>query len=75
MNPRTRFVDRLWELMMWTHNMKYPEHKIGPEDLADIRKKMGEIEDHEMSVQEVKSKFGPTVNLFYVGIYTKSIRY
>ena len=55
--------------------MKYPEHKIGPEDLADIRKKMGEIEDHEMSVQEVKSKFGPTVNLFYVGIYTKSIRY
>ena len=71
---KAKFVDRLWELMMWTHNMKYPDHKVGEKDLADIRKKMGEIEDHEMSVQEVKSKFGSTVNLFYVGVYTKSIR-
>ena len=71
---KSKFVDRLWELMMWTHNTKYPERQISEEDLADIRMKMGEIEEHEMNAQEVESKFGHTVNLFHVGIYTKSIR-
>ena len=72
---KSNLLDKLWELMMWTHNKKYPEHKIGPEDLAEVRNKMGEIEDNKMSANEVNVKFGRTVNLFYMGIYTKSIRY
>ena len=72
---KSNLLDKLWELMMWTHNEKYPEHKIGQEDLAEVRDKIGEIEDHKMSANEVNAKFGRTVNLFYMGIYTKSIRY
>ena len=38
------------------------------------RKQIGEIENNYMSESEYKKKFGHHLTLFYLGIYTKSIR-
>ena len=67
-------LDRLWEQMRLTYNMKYPEREITEEELNDVREKIGQIQDNELTEDNIEEKFGDKVNLFYFGFYTTSLK-
>ena len=77
-NPKILFqkkelFDQLWEQMMWTYNIKYPEKKIDKNKLKEIRKTIGEIhlEKYHPKAEEYEEKYGK--EFFYLGIHTISV--
>lgn len=77
-NPKILFqkkelFDQLWEQMMWTYNIKYPEKKINKTELKEIRKTIGEIhlEKYHPKAEEYEEKYGK--EFFYLGIHTISV--